>query len=59
MQEIYLFIDDSGSLHKNAPDDFFIYAGYIFINKKIKEDAKRKYKSLNKNYANHYIEMTS
>lgn len=48
MQEIYLFIDDSGSLHKNAPDDFFIYAGYIFINKKIKEDAKRKYKILNK-----------
>lgn len=34
MQEIYLFIDDSGSLHKNAPDDFFIYAGYIFIGKK-------------------------
>lgn len=31
MQEIFMFFDDSGVLHRNAPNKFFVYAGYSFI----------------------------
>lgn len=48
MDKIFIFVDDSGKLHKNANDDYFIYAGYIFLNNEEKEKAKRKYRSLNK-----------
>ncbi|MBO1308673.1 DUF3800 domain-containing protein [Enterococcus sp. 669A] len=43
MQEVFLFFDDSGVLHKNAPNRFFIYAGLIFVGKDAKENAKRRY----------------
>lgn len=49
MDKVYIFVDDSGKLHKNANDDYFVYAGYIFLDSNEKETAKRKYKSLNKN----------
>lgn len=46
MQEVYLFFDDSGVLHRKAPNRFFVYAGYAFFNKESKEIAKRKYKGV-------------
>lgn len=49
MQEIFIFIDDSGVLHRNANDNIFVYAGYIFLSKKGKEAARNRYKELNKN----------
>ncbi|MDY2987982.1 MAG: DUF3800 domain-containing protein [Peptoniphilus sp.] len=52
MQEIFIFVDDSGTLHKNSNNDYFIYAGYLFLDKDKKEDAKRQYKSLNRRIAN-------
>lgn len=44
MQDICMFIDDSGVLHPN--DAFFIYGGYVFTDKETREDAKREYRSL-------------
>ncbi|MDQ8238255.1 hypothetical protein Q3C53_12280 [Enterococcus faecium] len=46
MEELHLFFDDSGVLHRNAPNRFFVYAGYAFIGKDNKEIAKRKYKKV-------------
>ena len=51
MQQIYFFIDDSGQLHKNYNSNYFVYAGYVFLNNKQKDSAKRKYKALNKKIA--------
>lgn len=48
MKEIYFFIDDSGSLHVNNPTPYFVYTGYVFIGKSEKDDAKRRYRGLNK-----------
>lgn len=47
VQQIYFYIDDSGVLHKN--EDFFIYAGYVFLNAEEKDIAYRKYKKLSDN----------
>ena len=47
-QDIYFFFDDSGVLHKNESSGFFVYAGYVFTNKKDLDDAKRKYIATNK-----------
>ena len=47
-QRLHFYFDDSGVLHKNAPINRFIYAGYVFVDDKEKEEAKRKYKALNK-----------
>lgn len=44
MQNITVYVDDSGVLHRN--ENYFIYAGYIFLNKESKESAKRKYRTL-------------
>ncbi|SDJ67467.1 DUF3800 domain-containing protein [Alkalibacterium thalassium] len=44
MQNITVYVDDSGVLHRN--EQYFIYAGYIFLDKESKEDAKRKYRTL-------------
>ncbi len=46
VQNIYIFIDDSGVFSKNASGDYFIYAGYVFFSKKKKELYKRKYRKL-------------
>ncbi|MEM5667024.1 hypothetical protein AAGG14_07295 [Enterococcus faecium] len=44
MEELHLFFDDSGVLHRNAPNRFFVYAGYAFIGKDNKEIAKENIK---------------
>lgn len=44
MQTISLFIDDSGVFHNN--EEYFIYAGYIFLDNESKDNAKREYRSL-------------
>lgn len=45
MQDIYIYMDDSGVLHPKEASGVFIYAGYIFVSTKEKDDAKRKYLS--------------
>ena len=47
MQQVYFYFDDSGVLHKNAPCKYFVYAGYVFSDKKKMENAKRIYRSVN------------
>lgn len=48
MQEVFFFFDDSGVLHKNAQEKYFVYAGYVFTNRDVLNDAKRKYIHANK-----------
>lgn len=48
MQEIFIYIDDSGVLHCNSKNRYFVYAGYIFLSNEDKNIARRKYKSLSK-----------
>ncbi|WP_270693089.1 DUF3800 domain-containing protein [Enterococcus malodoratus] len=45
MQEVYMFFDDSGVLHRNAPNRYFVYAGYAFVGKSVKEKARGRYKN--------------
>lgn len=45
MQEIFMFFDDSGVLHRNAPNRFFVYAGYSFVGCDSKNKAKNRYKT--------------
>lgn len=47
-QEVIFFFDDSGVLHKNELSGYFVYAGYVFTNKKDLDSAKRKYINANK-----------
>ena len=47
-QEVIFFFDDSGILHKHEPSGYFVYAGYVFTNRKILNSAKRKYIHANK-----------
>lgn len=30
IQEVYIYLDDSGVLHRNAREQYFVYAGYVF-----------------------------
>lgn len=46
MKNIYFYVDDSGVLHRNARNEYFIYAGYCFLGKDHREDAHRKYRTL-------------
>lgn len=46
MQQIYFFFDDSGIFHENEKSNYFVYAGYVFVGKKCRDDAKREYKTL-------------
>ena len=46
MKNIFFYVDDSGVLHLNAKNDYFVYAGYCFLGKKRRADAQRKYRSL-------------
>lgn len=43
MRNIYIYVDDSGVLHPHAPGSHFIYAGYVFIDNRSKNNAKRVY----------------
>ena len=44
MQEIYFYLDDSGVLHPNSREQFFVYAGYIFLSHKEKDHALCSYR---------------
>lgn len=44
-QEVFIYLDDSGTLHDNAAGEFFVYAGYIFLSKKEKDAALAKYRA--------------
>ncbi len=39
MQELFVYLDDSGVLHRNAKEQYFIYAGYIFTSISEKDKA--------------------
>lgn len=44
MQEIYFYLDDSGVLHRNANEQFFVYAGYVFLSHAEKDKALAAYR---------------
>lgn len=44
-QEVFIYLDDSGVLHKNSTEKFFVYAGFIFLSKKEKDRALAIYRS--------------
>jgi len=60
LQNIYIYLDDSGVLHKNSKEKYFIYAGYLFLSKDEKDNAKRKYLFANREIkkTNGYAEHT-
>ena len=43
-QRLHFYFDDSGVLHKNAPINRFIYAGYVFVDDKKKKKQKENIK---------------
>lgn len=45
MQEVLIYLDDSGVLHTNATGRFFVYAGYLFLSSKDKDFALAKYRA--------------
>lgn len=47
-QSIFLFFDDSGVFHKNNQTHIFVYAGYLFVGNKHKDEARQKYKRLSR-----------
>lgn len=47
MQKVYFYFDDSGVLHRNSNNRYFVYAGLVFIGNEPKENAKRKYRAVN------------
>jgi hypothetical protein len=44
-QEVFIYLDDSGTLHDNAAGEVFVYAGYIFLSKREKDAALAKYRA--------------
>lgn len=44
-QEVFIYLDDSGTLHKHASGQYFIYAGYIFLSQKEKDKALAIYRA--------------
>lgn len=44
-QEVYIYLDDSGTLHANAEGQYFVYAGYIFLSHKEKDAALAAYRA--------------
>lgn len=49
MKNVYFYVDDSGVLHRNARNEYFIYAGYCFLGKDHRDEAHRKYRTLSDN----------
>lgn len=45
MQEVFIYLDDSGVLHNNSNNRYFIYAGYFFLSKKEKDRALATYRA--------------
>ena len=52
VQHLYYYFDDSGVLHNNSKEEYFVYAGYVFIGRENRDKASRKYKSLIRNIRN-------
>lgn len=52
--DIYIYIDESGVLHKNATDDKFVYAGLIFFNKNEKDKAATRFKRIEREISTRY-----
>lgn len=52
MQKVYFYFDDSGVLHQNAKNKYFIYAGYAFLSAAPKESATRKYRKVHNDIKN-------
>lgn len=46
MQNLVIYIDDSGKLHKNKKTKYFIYAGFIFCDEGTANTARRKYRAV-------------
>lgn len=44
-QEVFIYLDDSGTLHDRSEGQYFVYAGYFFLSKKEKDAALAKYRS--------------
>lgn len=44
-QEVFIYLDDSGVLHRNAEGRYFVYAGYFFLSKKEKDRALNRYRA--------------
>lgn len=51
--DIYIYSDESGVLDK-VHNDYFVYAGLIFLSKEEKEVCVRRYRAAEKAIANHY-----
>jgi|SRR5690625_1319273 len=51
LQQLYFYIDDSGVLHRN--ENYFVYAGYTFLNAKERDIAYVRYKKLSDDIRNH------
>lgn len=47
-QKVYFFFDDSGVLHPKEKSGFFVYGGYVFVNREELDSAKRQYINANK-----------
>ncbi len=45
---IHIYVDESGVLSRNAQEDFFLYAGIVFYDNKVKNKIKRKYLTIEK-----------
>lgn len=54
VQTVYIYLDDSGVLHKKQK--YFVYAGYVFFGKNEKDKARREYKKLSDNIKNKLID---
>lgn len=50
MQKLIFFIDDSGSLHINSQDYYFVYAGLYYFNNDEKDKSSNKVKLIKNNY---------
>lgn len=45
-QSISIFLDDSGVFSKNHHENYFVYAGYLFLSPEERSNAKRQYRTL-------------
>ncbi|VEU59578.1 DUF3800 domain-containing protein [Mesomycoplasma neurolyticum] len=56
-QKIYFYLDDSGVMHQNSKDNYFVYAGYLFLSEEKTKHAKYIYlkneKSIKTKYPQH------
>ncbi|WP_033161294.1 DUF3800 domain-containing protein [[Mycoplasma] collis] len=53
-QSLYFYLDDSGVLHKNSKDNYFVYAGYLFLSREKVQQAKNIYVTNEKQIKNNY-----